>query len=292
MDWNDKILEFATKIRKTALKTVIDLKAGYLGQVCGSAEILATIINVANIGPSLGPMVPPLLDKENDINGGIYFGEKKPEYDRIIFSASHYAIGIYSMLIVDGRLSPDAMKQFNNSGTIMEQVGDDHSPGYEIVSGSFGQALGQAGGISMARKRAKDSGRNFVFIADGELEEGSTWESIQAMAHFKLDNMIVFVDVNGMQADGLTKDVMNIEPIATKLTGFGCDVFTVNGNSPEAIKNAIDQHQYNGRPTFILCYTDMTTGMPTLKSVSKDVLHFVSIKPEDLQDYIDIYEKM
>ena len=292
MNWNDEMLQKANKLRKLALAATIERRAGYFGQACSSAEILTTILNLANIGPSIGPMMPALLKEEKEVNGGVYYGEKRPEYDRIINSASHYGTGIYSSLMVDGRLSEEAMSQLNNSGTVMELCGDDHSPGYEIVSGSYGQALSQAAGISYARKRRGETGKNIVFMADGELQEGSTWEAIQAMSQMKLDNMIVFVDVNGMQADGLTKDVMNIEPISGRLLGFGCDVYTVNGHSPIAMRNAFEQHEYNGRPTFILCYTDMTTGVPYLNEVSKEVLHFVSIKPDELCHYQDAYEKL
>lgn len=291
MKWYNEIQQKADEVRRIALANVVKNKNGYLGQTCSAAEILTTMIcHVANIGPSLGDMVPDTTGKAHNKNGALYYGETAPQYDRIVISAAHYAIGVYATLIVDGRLSEDAMEQFNTSGSVMENCGHSHSPGYDLVTGSFGQALGQAGGIAHARKLRNESGRVLVFLADGELQEGSTWEGLQAMVNFKLDNMIVFVDVNGMQADGFTKNVMNIEPISGRLLGFGADVFVVNGHDPYSIASAVDQHQQNGRPTFILCYTDMATGIPMLKERERKTLHYVSLTDAELpvyQEYLD-----
>ncbi len=124
----------------------------------------------------------------------------------------HYALVLYAVLIETGRLGAEALEQFNRDGSTMELIGAEHSPGHEVTAGSLGQALSQAGGIALARRLRGDSGRVWVFMSDGELQEGQTWEAFQALAHYRLDNLGVVLDANGQQCDGRMSEVMNIEP--------------------------------------------------------------------------------
>ena len=131
----------------------------------------------------------------------------------------------------------------------------------------------------MARRLRKESGRVFVFISDGELEEGQTWEAVQALAFYKMDSVIACVDVNGMQYDGATKDVMNIEPIASRIEAFGGVAVTVDGHDVEAIDRAIALTPHEGKPLFVLSYSDSTRGVPLLQP-RKPHLHFVRFKDD------------
>ncbi len=153
------------------------------------------------------------------------------------------------------------------------------SPGFELTTGSFGQALSQAGGIALARRLRGDTGRTVVLMSDGELEEGRTWEAVQALAFYEL-SVVVYVDVNGQQVDGYTKDIMNIEPISSRLEGFGVQVIVVNGHDVSALAAAAEAPDTGpAGPRFVLAYTDTAQGMPMLER-RKPHLHYVRFRTD------------
>ena len=131
----------------------------------------------------------------------------------------------------------------------------------------------------MARKRRGENGRVFVFMSDGELQEGQTWEAIQALAFHKIDNLVVCVDVNGQQVDGATEDVMNIEPIAPRIEGFGGVARRVDGHDVGEIEAAVNESAHEGRPLFVLGYTNSSQGIPLLDE-RKPHLHYVRFKSD------------
>lgn len=279
--WQDQTISVANGIRKRVLELTIEQNGCYLSQALSSAEILATLYTkTLNIGPSEGALYPPpfagvpgCCDGAVAGMGGAYNGPHGSDKDRLLISPAHYAVAVYAALVETGRLSKEALLSFNTDGSTVEMIGAEHSPGFELTTGSFGQALSQAGGIAMARRRKGETGRVFVFMSDGELEEGQTWEAVQCLAHYKIDNVIVVIDVNGQQVDGLTRDVMNIEPIAGRIEGFGARTIIVDGHDVEALDAAINSVP-NGRPLFVLAYTDSAKGIPLLES-RKPLLHFV-----------------
>ncbi len=185
---------------------------------------------------------------------------------------------IYAALIEAGRLDPEALEDFNVDGSTVEMIGAEHSPGFEATTGSFGQALSQAGGIAAARRMKGDTGRTWVFMSDGEFQEGQTWEALQAIAFHKLDRIAVLVDVNGQQVDGIMSDVMNIEPLTSRLEAFGMQVISVDGHDVEAIARAAESHE-PGKPLVILAYTDPAKGVEALETRRPD-LHYVRVRDE------------
>jgi transketolase len=144
-------------------------------------------------------------------------------------------------------------------------IGAEHSPGLEVTGGSLGQTLSQAGGIALARRLRGDSGRAWVLMSDGEFQSGQTWEAAQALAHYKLDSVGVYVDVNGQQCDGKMTEVMNIEPLAARLEAFGARVAVVDGHDVDALA-APAALKPDGRPLFVLAYTNPCAGMPFLQA--------------------------
>ena len=99
----------------------------------------------------------------------------------------------------------EGLALFNQDGSTVEMIGAEHSPGHEITAGSLGQALSQVAGIAYARRRKGETGRNWVFMSDGEFQIGQTWEALEIIGFLKLDNIRIIVDVNGQQADGAMK---------------------------------------------------------------------------------------
>ncbi len=283
--WQDRAQRMAQGIRRRVLEHVIRAGSGYLSQACSSAEILATLYtHILNLGPSQGPLIPPPFpgvpsaDNHHHINGGIYNGPKAPHLDRFILSPTHYALSLYAALIEAGRMAPEGLAQFNEDGSSLEMIGGEHSPGLEVTGGSFGQALGQAAGIAWARKRRGDSGKVWMFMSDGEFQEGMTWESFLVIKHHQVDNLNIYVDVNGQQVDGRMDQVMNIEPFQSKLEAFGAKVFQVDGHDVEALAGAATI-EHPGQPLVIMACTNPMRGIPPLEPRYPN-LHFIRFKSE------------
>lgn len=283
------------EIRKKVLKLTIEKNGCYLSQALSSADIFACLYSeIMNLSESEEPLIPSKLkglpgEKEYHTGGG-YNGKKGREYDRLFISPSHYAATVYSTLTAVGRLSEKALDDFNTDGSTLEMIGAEHSPGFELTTGSFGQCISQAAGIAYVRKKRKENGRVFVFLSDGELQEGQTWEAFQAIAFYKLDNIVVYVDVNGQQVDGATKDTMNIEPIDKRFEAFGAEVVTVNGHEPEELCNAL-KYKKEGKALVVLCYTNTCQGIKELE-YRKPHLHYVRLKDEEMDIFRKRYEKM
>jgi transketolase len=279
-------MQIADRVRRRVLDLTIDRNGCYLSQTLSCADLLATLYTrTLRLGPSEGARIPspfrgvPGRDGARVGEGAVYNGPQGADYDRLLISPAHYAVAIYAILIETGRIAPEALEQFNVDGSTLEMIGAEHSPGFELTTGSFGQALSQAGGIAMARRLRSQGGRVFVFMSDGELEEGQTWEAVQALAFYRMDNVIVCVDVNGMQYDGATVDVMNIEPIAARVEAFGGVAVSVDGHDVVALDRAISCTEHAGKPLFVLSYSDSTRGVPMLEP-RKPHLHFVRFKDE------------
>ncbi|MBS4208831.1 1-deoxy-D-xylulose-5-phosphate synthase N-terminal domain-containing protein [Bacillus sp. FJAT-50079] len=292
-----KIEKIAHGIRQWVLELTIDKNGCYLSQALSGAETVAALYGgVMKLGKSQAPYIAPPFggvpgeNNKDYVTGSAYNGPTGPGYDRLLISPAHYAVVIYAALVETGRLSPESFKEFNVDGSIVEQIGAEHSPGFELTTGSFGQAISQAGGIAHARKMRHEDGRVFLFMSDGELEEGQTWEGIQAAAHYKLDNLVVYVDVNGQQYDGWTKDVMNIEPINSRIEAFGGTCVTVDGHNIEELVKA-SQTPTEGKPLFVLCYTNSAQGLPEL-DYRKPNLHFVRFRDHEVEQFKGILEDM
>jgi transketolase len=296
--WQTKAHQVAQGIRRRVLEHTIRNNGGYLSQACSSAEILAVLYTkIMNLGPSQAQPVPPPFpgvpgpDNRDYFTGAAYNGPKEPDKDRFFLSPSHYSLVLYAALIETGRMAPEGLAQFNQDGSTVEMIGAEHSPGMEIMTGSLGQGLSQAAGIALARKRRGDSGRVWVFMSDGEFQEGQTWEAFQAMSFYGLDNMGIYVDVNRQQCDGRMCEVMNVEPLSGRLTGFGAKVFSVNGHDLDSLAAPAAQI-YPNQPLVVLAQTDPCAGMPILETRAPK-LHYVRFTGErERETYRDFYNEL
>lgn len=287
-DWRTEAKRVAKGIRRQVLRHTLIHNGGYLSQACSSAEALAVLYTkVMVLGPSRGALLPrpfagtPGPNNKASFTGANYNGPQAAHYDRFIFSPVHYALVLYSTLIEVGRLHPDALQQYNKDDSTMELIGAEHSPGHEVTAGSLGQAISQAGGIALARKLRRDSGRVFVFMSDGEFQEGQVWEAFSAFTHYSLDNIVVYVDANGQCCDGRLESVMGIEPLAERLRSFGAEVHEVDGHDIEALAAPVTFAR-QGKPLVVLARTDPCRGIEPLRDRSP-FLHFIRFK--DRKEY-------
>jgi transketolase len=295
--WQDKARQTARAVRRRVLAHTLRNNGGYLSQACSAAEILATLyLKVMKLGPSEGPLVPrpfagvPGPTNPDSFTGGSYNGPQAPDLDRFVFSPVHYALVLYSLLIEVGRLGPDALDQFNRDGSTVELIGAEHSPGHEVTAGSLGQAISQAGGIALARKLRGDTGRVWVFMSDGEFQEGQTWEAFAALSYYRLDNVGVYIDANGQQCDGKMDSVMNIEPLASRLASFGAAVHEVDGHDVEGLAAAAESAR-NEKPLVVLARTDPCRDIQILRQRAPR-LHYVRFKSdEEFAEYEQVLQE-
>lgn len=279
--------QVAEAVRRRVLEHTLGNDGGYLSQACSAAELLATLyLRVMRLGPSLGPAQPrpfagvPGAGSPRAFTGAGYNGPKAPDLDRFIFSPVHYALVLYALLIELGRLGADALEQFNRDGGTVELIGAEHSPGHEVTAGSLAQAISQAGGIALARRLRGDTGRVWVFMSDGELQEGQTWEAFAALAYHRLGNIGVYIDANGQQCDGPMAAVMGVEPIADRLRAFGAEVHEVDGHDPDALAAPAAQGDTRERPLVVVARTDPCRGIELLRGRAPK-LHYVRFRDDE-----------
>lgn len=300
--WQEDIYRVADKVRLRVLDHILKNNGGYMSQACSSAETLATLyMKIMKLGESEAPMVPPPFPGVPEpgnkayFTGAAYNGAFAPHLDRFIFSPAHYALVLYTLLIETDRMSEAGLAQFNQDGSTVEMIGAEHSPGCEVTSGSLAQTISQAAGIALARKLRGDTGKVWVYMSDGEFQEGQTWEAIQIMSHFKLDNMGVYVDVNGQQVDGTTEEVNDLGDLRRKLEAFKMRAYMVDGHDVEALARPAEEPGY-GRPLFVLAKTDPTRGLPRLKNRAPKLhyLRFVSTEERDqyAADFAEMQERI
>ncbi|MEW5960038.1 MAG: thiamine pyrophosphate-dependent enzyme [Chloroflexota bacterium] len=297
-NWQEDVQRVADGIRRRVLQYTVSNNGGYLSQACSSAEIFATLYTkIMKLGPSAAPLIPPPFPgvpgphNPDYLTGAAYNGPKAPHLDRFILSPSHYALVLYATLVEVGRMASEGLAMFNQDGSSVEMIAAEHSPGNEVMGGSLAQAISQGAGIAYARKKKGDTGRVWIFLSDGEFQEGQTWEAIQSMAFFKLDNVGIYVDVNGQQCDGKTEEVMTIEPLVSRLEAFGARPISVNGHDIEALAQAAALPP-DGRPLVVLAYTNPCQCLPFLEE-RRPLLHYVRFKSEEeRRQYAEILANM
>ena len=200
-----------------------------------------------------------------DIMTALYFAKmkydpKKPDWkgrDYFILSKGHAAPVLYTTLAHAGFLETSELCTLRKLGSRLQGHPDSkYLPGVEISTGSLGQGLSVACGIALAQKLDKAANRVYAVLGDGELQEGQIWEAAMTAAHYKLDNLCILVDNNGLQIDGPVAKVMGVEPIADKWRAFGWDVQDIDGHDMAQIVAALNKAEtVKGRPSAIVCRT-------------------------------------
>ena len=285
--------EVAFGIRKRVFEHSIKNNGGYLSQACSAAEQLAWLYNEAlNLGDPTLPMIPkdfsgvPSINNIDYVTGAGYNGPFGPSYDRLFIAPAHYALVAYATLIEVGRMAPEALEMFNKDGSSVEMIGAEHSPGMEVHNGTLGIGLSTGAGLAMGRKMKGETGDVCVFMSDGELQEGQTWESIQASVHHGIDNVWAIMDVNKQQCDGAMKDVMDVGDVAKKISSFGAKVVEIDAHDMSAMKDAKNE-KHDGVPLIILAHSSPYKGMSFLKTRFPK-LHYVRFKSEEERSAMNI----
>ncbi len=211
-----------------------------------------------------------------DIMSYLYFIElnvdpKKPDWeerDRFVLSKGHTCPALYSALARRGFFSPDILPTFRHIGSILQGHPDmKHIPGVDMSSGSLGQGISAACGMALAAKKSGETYRVYTVLGDGEVEEGQVWEAMMFASHYKLDNLCIIIDSNGLQIDGPVSEVMNSAPLAEKAAAFGCDVIEMDGHDFDSIETAFTAAKVeNGKPSVIIAKTVKGKGVSFMEN--------------------------
>lgn len=278
--------EIALGIRRRVFEHTMRNGGGYLSQACSAAEQFAWLYNEElHLGEPTLPMVPepfagvPSANNPAYHTGAGYNGPPQPAYDRLIIAPAHYALVAYATLIEVGRMAATGLEMFNKDGSSVEMIGAEHSPGMEVHNGTLGIGLSTGAGLAFGRKRRGESGRVWVYMSDGEAQEGQTWEAVQAAAHHEIDNLYAIMDVNRQQCDGAMDSVMRVGDIARKLDDFGVAVVEIDGHDLEAMRRAV-KTPHPRKPLIILAHSSPFRGMRYLERRFPR-LHYVRFSSEE-----------
>ena len=269
---NVSLAERAYRIRRHALRMGEVQGQGYIAQALGIADVLAVSYFHA-----------------------LNYRADEPEWegrDRFLLSIGHYAIALYAALIEAGILPEDEIETYGGDDSRMPMSGmAAYTPAMEITGGSLGHGLGIAVGFCLGLKRKKNPAFVYNLMSDGELDEGSTWEAALSAGSHKLDNLINIVDVNLMQADGVSTSVSNFEPLGPKFEAFGFHVERVDGNDLAALVAAFDRARNLAapKPRVVICDTKMAKGVPFLEERERN--HFLRVEANEWAEALDILDK-
>ena len=193
---------------------------------------------------------------------------KDPDRDRFVLSKGHCTPALYSVLALKGFFPVEDIKLFRSIHAHYSGHPDmNNVPGVDMSTGSLGQGVSAAVGMALAGKLDKKDYRVYTVLGDGEIEEGQTWEAVMAAAKYHLDNLCAIVDVNGLQIDGNTSDVMPSEPLDAKYEAFGWNVIHVDGHDYAALIAAFEQAAAcKGKPTMLLARTVKGKGISYMEN--------------------------
>ncbi|MCL2320826.1 MAG: transketolase [Oscillospiraceae bacterium] len=244
--------KIAKTIREDIIKMVTEANSGHPGGSLSSVEILVSLyFNKMNVDPK---------------------NPKDPNRDRFVLSKGHASPLLYSVLACRGFFSEDELLTFRKINSRLQgHPNMNEVPGVDMSTGSLGQGISAAVGMALAGKIDKKGYKVFALLGDGECEEGEVWEASMAAAQYKLDNLIAFLDFNGLQIDGDITKVMNPEPFPDKFRAFNWNVIEVeNGNDFNEVLDAIDlAYKSKGKPTMIVCKTVKGKGVSFMENEAK-----------------------
>ncbi|MGA2105708.1 MAG: transketolase [Methanoregula sp.] len=199
--------------------------------------------------------------------------------DRLVLSKGHAAPALYATLAERGYFAVKELQSLRKFGGLLQGHPDINIPGVDVSTGSLGQGISISCGMAIAAKMDNKKFRVYTLIGDGECDEGQIWEAALFASHYKLDNLTVLLDRNGLQIDGPTEKILRLEPLSGKWQEFGWNVIEIDGNKIVSIIEALDSaKKCHGRPTVIIAHTLKGKGVSFMewinafhgKALSKD----------------------
>ena len=241
----------ACKVRMGVIESTHGAKAGHPGGSLSAADMFTYLYN-----------------KEMRVDPA---NPKWEDRDRFVLSKGHTAPGLYSALAYRGFFPVEDLPTLRHIDSYLQGHPNMNTvPGVDMSTGSLGQGISCATGMAKAAKYLhKDDVRVYALLGDGEIEEGAVWEAFLFAAKYKLDNLCVIIDLNGLQIDGPTAKVMNSEPLDQKMDAFGFNTIICNGNSLADLEQAFilfDRSHGSGKPTCFLLHTTKGLGVSFMEN--------------------------
>jgi len=246
----ENLKESATNVRRNILKMIHNAKSGHPGGSLSCADILTVLYK-----KSLN--IPKQWDKDKNFSSR----------DRFILSKGHSSPALYAVLAEIGIIPENELSTFRKINSKLQgHPAKGYIDGIEASTGSLGQGLSLACGISLGLKLDKNPANVVVYLGDGELQEGSCWEAFMQASHRNLDNLIAIIDRNNLQIDGCTEDVMSLGNVEAKIKEFGWETLEINGHDYNEIYNAIETAKKASRPFAIIAKTIKGKGVSFMEN--------------------------
>lgn len=228
--------EKANQIRQDIIETLLEAGSGHSAGPLGMADVFTALyFHVLNHDPK---------------------NPQWPDRDRFILSNGHICPGRYVAMAHAGYFPKEELKTFRKMNSRLQ--GHPHRsalPGVETTSGPLGSGLSQAVGMALAARMDKKKYRIYAMMSDGEQEAGNTWEAIMFAGKNKLNNLTGILDRNNIQIDGLTEDIMPLEPLADKYRAFNWHVLEIDGHNMEQFVDAVNEAKaIYEKPTIIIVH--------------------------------------
>jgi transketolase len=232
-----EVRRLGKKIEIETLRAIGDLGVGHIGGSLSIADVLSVLYGKV-----------------------MKYDPKNPRWqgrDWLILSKGHAGPGLYAVLALKGFFPIEELLTLNRPGTRLPSHCDrNRTPGIDMTTGSLGQGSSLAAGVALSHKVDQLDNRVYLIMGDGEIQEGQVWEMALFAAQQKLDNLIAFIDFNGMQVDGHTCDICDLGDISDKFSEFGWNTQVVDGHDANAIYDAIENAKMiKGKPSLIVLKT-------------------------------------
>ncbi|MEA4961873.1 transketolase [Lutispora sp.] len=243
-----KLKATANVIRKDIITMLAESKSGHPGGSLSAVEILTY-----------------LYFKEMNVNPS---SPKDENRDRFVLSKGHGAPVLYSTLAEKGYFPKEELMKLRKTNSMLQGHPDmKGTPGVDMSTGSLGQGLSVSNGMALSAKLDNKSYRVYALLGDGELQEGQVWEAALTAAHYKLDNLTIFIDHNGLQIDGTNEEVKNVNPIEDKWKAFGWHTISIDGHDLQQIEKAVEEAKSTkGKPTVIIASTVKGKGVSFMEN--------------------------
>ena len=210
---------------------------------------------------------------------------KWPDRDKVVFSKGHAGPAEYAALAAKGFIPWETLRTLNQPGTILPSHCDRlKTPGVDMTTGSLGQGTSQAVGLALGdRLKGRDS-RTYLFVGDGEMNEGQVWEAAMFAAAKKVTNLFWLLDVNGKQLDAPTADIMGMGSIEKKFDAFGFEVRSIDGNDVDQLYDVLSRPAAD-RPVAVIMHTVKGAGVPDVENTVAN--HSMTVGPETCDGWLN-----
>jgi transketolase len=254
----------ALQIRLTILEQAKRAGVGHIGSALSVADIIAALYS-----------------------GGMDVSDPDaPNRDRLVLSKGHAALALYAALHQRGWLTREELNTYCEDGSLLGVHPEHRLRGVDFSTGSLGHGLALGAGAALAARLQGSSRRVFVLLSDGECNEGSIWESAMFAAHQELSNLVVIIDMNGQQALGYTRHVLDLEPMDRRWDAFGWDARVVDGHDVKAMLQAFgDLDPVTGPPHVLVARTTFGRGVSFMENQIR--WHYLPMSDQEYARAVD-----